>query len=87
MLRITRSIDAGATTLTVSGRVDSEQLLELRRFIEEGRTQDVVLDLGEVRLVDVEAVRFLVQCERQGVRITRCPAYVREWMGREKRPP
>ncbi len=86
MIRITHSIDAGTTTLTVSGRVDSGQLPELRRFLEEGPARDVVLDLGEVRLMDVEAVRFLVQCEKQGVRIERCPAYVREWMAREQGP-
>jgi hypothetical protein len=32
MLRIVRSIDAGTTTLTVSGRIGSGQLPELRRF-------------------------------------------------------
>jgi hypothetical protein len=87
MLRIVRSIDAGTTTLTVSGRIGSEQLPELRRFIEEELTGGVVLDLAEVSLVNVEAVRFLVQCETEGVRIARCPAYVREWMAREKWPP
>ena len=84
MLRIVCSIDAGTTTLTVSGRIGSEQLPELRRFVDEERTRAIVLDLVEVSLVDVEAVRFLVQCETEGVRIARCPAYVREWMTREK---
>jgi len=84
MLRIVRSIDAGTTTLTVSGRIGSEQLPALRRFVEEERSRDVVLDLVEVSLVDVEAVRFLVQYETLGVRIARCPAYIREWMAREK---
>ena len=84
MLRIVRSIDAGATTLTVSGRIGSEQLPELRRSVEAERSRGVVLDLVEVSLVDVEAVRFLVQCETQGVRIARCPAYIHEWMAREK---
>ena len=87
MLRIVRSIDAGTATLTVSGRIGSEQLPELRRSVEAEHTRGVVLDLVEVSLVDVEAVRFLVQCETQGVRIARCPAYVREWMAREKGPP
>jgi len=87
MLRIVRSIDAGTTTLTVSGRIGSEQLPELRRSVEEECSRGIVLDLGEVGLVDVQAVRFLVHCETQGVRIARCPAYVREWMAREKRPP
>ena len=87
MLRIVRSIDAGTTTLTVSGRIGSEQLPELRRSVEEERTRGVVLDLVEVSIVDVEAVRFLVQCETQGVQIELSPAYVREWVAREKRPP
>ena len=87
MLRIVRSVDAGATTLTVSGRIGSAQLPELRRSVEEARGRDLVLDLVEVGLVDVDAVRFLVQCEAQGVRISRCPAYVREWMSREQLPP
>jgi anti-anti-sigma regulatory factor len=87
MLRIVRSVEAGITTLTVSGRIGSEQLPELRRSVEEERTRDVVLDLVEVSLVDVDAVRFLVQCETEGVRIAGCPAYVRQWMAREKWPP
>jgi len=88
MLRIVRSIDADrTTTLTVSGRIGAAQLSELRRCIEEGRGGDVVLDLVEVGLVDVEAVRFLVECEAQGVRLSRCPAYVRAWMAREPLPP
>ena len=86
MLRIVRSInaDAGTVTLVVSGRIDSEQLSELRRSVDEERGRDVLLDLVEVGLVDVEAVRFLVQCETRGIRVARCPAYVREWMAREK---
>ena len=83
MLRIVRSLDAGATILTVSGRIGAAQLPELRRCVEETCGRDVVLDLVEVGLVDVEAVRFLVWCEAQGVRISRCPAYVRAWMARE----
>ena len=67
--------------------VKLEQLVRSRLVIEEERGRDIVLDLVEVGLVDVEAVRFLVQCETQGVRIARCPAYVREWMAREKWPP
>ena len=84
MLRIIRSSDNGITTLTLSGRIDSDGLRELRRFVEEEITRGIVLDLAEVSLVDAEAVRFLMRCETQGVRVARCPAYVREWMVREK---
>jgi hypothetical protein len=87
MLRIVRSVVAGTTTLAVSGRIGPQELPELRRTVEERVTHGVVLDLGELSLVDVEAVRFLIRCETQGVRIARCPAYVREWMAREQVPP
>ena len=83
MFRIVRSLDAGTTILAVSGRIDSAQLPALRRCVEEACGRDVVLDLAEVSLVDAEAVRFLMRCETRGVRIARCPAYVREWMARE----
>jgi len=83
MFRIVRSIDNGTTTLAVSGRIGSNELLELRRSVEEEVPRGVVLDLAEVSVVDAEAVRFLIRCEIRGVRIARCPAYVREWMARE----
>jgi hypothetical protein len=84
MLRIDRSTSGGVITLAVSGRIGAEQLPELRRFVEGEPIRDVVLDLAEVGLVDGEAVRFLVHCEKHGVRVVRCPAYVREWMAREQ---
>src|SRR3954454_17109939 len=84
MLKITRVKNAGMTTLIVIGRIDAEQLPDLRRLVESEHASDVLLDLNEVSLVDVEVVRFLVQCETQGMRLARCPAYVREWMVREK---
>jgi anti-anti-sigma regulatory factor len=84
MVKMTRVQSAGTTTLIVSGRIDAEQLPDLRRLVESEHASDVVLDLSEVSLVDVETVRFLLHCETQGMRLTSCPAYVREWMVREK---
>ena len=46
----------------------------------------VVLALGEVTLVDVDVVRFLIECETQAIRLTDCSGYVRDWMAREKPP-
>jgi len=86
MLKITRVTDTGTPTLIVSGRIGAEQLPDLRKSVEAEKAQDVVLDLREVTLVDVEVVRFFMRCEQQGIRIAHCPAYVREWMAREKRP-
>jgi hypothetical protein len=71
----------------VSGRIDAEQLPDLRRLVEAEQASDVVLDLNEVNLVNVGVVQFLLHCEMQGIRLAHCPAYVQEWMVREKRPP
>jgi len=50
----------------------------------DGNCTSKILDLSEVTLVDLEVVRFLVSCEDEGVEIVQCPAYVREWMLRER---
>ena len=86
MLKITRSTHSGTTTLALSGRIGSEQVPDLRRRLEAERGEGVVLDLCEVSLVDSDVVRFLVECETQGIRLAHCPAYVHEWMVRERRP-
>ena len=86
MLRITRVTKTGTPTLIVSGRIGAAQLPDLRHTVEAEQAQEVVLDLREVTLVDVEVVQFFLRCEQQGIRIAHCPAYVREWMAREKRP-
>jgi hypothetical protein len=39
----------------------------------------VLFDLGEVTLVNVEVIRFLSDCEDEGVVLIHCPPYVREW--------
>jgi hypothetical protein len=43
-----------------------------------------ILDLGEITLVDLTAVRFLIGCEDEGIELVQCPPYVREWMLRER---
>jgi len=44
----------------------------------------LVLDLHEIELVDREVVRFLAQCEAEGTTLVHCPAYIREWIERER---
>ena len=69
--------------LRVSGRIDAEHVSELRSCMS-GHGPTVVLDLDEVRLVDVVVVRFLVRCEADGVELHNCSRYIREWMDRER---
>jgi hypothetical protein len=43
----------------------------------------VTLDLENVTIVDIDVVRFLGTCEREGTQLLHCPPYVREWISRE----
>src|SRR5262245_9018448 len=86
MLKISRVVASGTARLIVSGRIAAEELPQLRDLVRAEHASDLVLDLSEVSLVDVEAVRFLVWCEAQGIRLEECPAYIREWMTREGAP-
>jgi hypothetical protein len=86
MLKIERSVEGGAVHLVLSGRIDQADLEELERAIDGVDTMppQVTIDLSEIRLLDREAVRFLVRCEAAGVRLIRCPPYIREWITREQ---
>ena len=44
----------------------------------------IILDLRDLRLAHRDAVRFLRRCEADGMKLENCPAYVREWIDREK---
>ena len=69
----------------LSGRIQPEHLPELRTLFQfEAADHIIVLDLEEVLLVDREAVKFLTQCEADGVRLHQCPAYIREWIEKER---
>jgi hypothetical protein len=63
--------------------MEAAQVPELKElFDRDYRT--IILDLREVRLADRDAVRFLRACEADGMKLENCPAYVREWMNRER---
>jgi hypothetical protein len=73
-----------AVVLKLSGRIEKENVGELRRLLEplEG-SRGLVLDLEEVKLVDRDVVRFLDGCEGSGVRLRNCPEYIRHWIAQE----
>lgn len=74
---------AGGTTIRLIGQLDAEYLSELKDQIEANR-RVVVLEMGEVKLVDVEVVRFLIDCELQGIELLGCSPYIREWIALER---
>jgi predicted metal-binding protein len=82
-LRIERSVRQGFTVFTLSRRMKAEEVAELKALFDvDYRT--IVLDLRDVRLADRDVVKFLRDCEADGMKLENCPAYVREWIEREK---
>jgi hypothetical protein len=82
-LRFDRVSAQGRTVVRLIGRVQSECLAEIDAQIE-GVKPRPALDLKEVTLVDVGAVRFLSACERSGIELLHCAQYIRHWMASER---
>lgn len=82
MLRIEKISEGTKTILRLSGRIQAEHLAALRKQCEDVDTI-LVFDLREIQLVDEAAVRFLAECESDGIALRHCPGYISEWIGRE----
>jgi hypothetical protein len=83
MLRIEKDSNGCVTRLLLSGRIQSDCIACIRSALDGGCKRSI-LDLNQVTLVDVPAVRFLIRCEDEGIELAGCPPYVREWMFRER---
>ena len=83
MLRIEKDTGGRVTKLRLYGRIQSDQIASIRSEMD-GDCDGKILDLGEVTLVDLGVVQFLIACEDAGVQLVHCPAYVQEWMLRER---
>jgi hypothetical protein len=87
MLKIQRKTNGGVV-FTLSGRIEAEDIDELRRLLElEGAGSHIALDLKDVTLVARDAINYLADCEADGTKLANCPPYVREWIGRERGQP
>jgi len=67
----------------ISGRITGEEVNMLRAVLEQEKGS-VAIDLKDVLLVDREAVKLLALREANGAELKNCPAYIREWVTREK---
>ena len=84
MLRIQRRAN-GEVVFTVSGRLTTDNVNEVSEMLAaEPAGRAVVLDLTDVVLVDRDIVRFLRNCESDGIALRNCPPYIREWIAREE---
>ena len=85
MLRVQRSVKRGKLTFTLAGRLNAEQVAEMEAlFRSEAGNQEIVLDLKDLTLVDRDAVRFLERCKAENIKLKNSPAYIREWITRER---
>jgi anti-anti-sigma regulatory factor len=74
----------GFVVFRVSGRIDGAYVEVMQELIENEKTAKggLALDLTEVTVVSLEAVRALTVTEANGIELRNCPAYVREWISR-----
>ena len=80
---MTLRIDRVRDRVRLSGEFRSENVHQVKAELDLC-TPPVVLDLEEVGLADVEAIRFLNSCEATGVPVLHCSAYIRAWMFQER---
>ena len=85
MLKILRSTKDGSVVVTLIGRIEEENLGELKRLLgSETSGYNLILDMKDVTLVDQSAIQFLACCEEDGVTLENSPAYIRAWVAAEK---
>ena len=80
--RIDRLSTEHGLVLYMSGRIAANDL-EVVRSALEGRGV-VAIELAEVELVDRDTVTLLAQTEARGIELRSCPAYIREWITKER---
>ena len=87
MLRIRRSVN-GEVVFTLSGEINDEDIAGLETLIKsEVNGFGIVLDLRNLTLVGRDAIGFLGRCEADGITLTNCAGYVREWITRLRSQP
>jgi hypothetical protein len=82
-LKIEKTLGEHGTIIKLIGRIREEHLSELNAQIIASGPR-IILELGEVSLVDADAVRFLSGCESEGIQLLNCSAYIRKWIARER---
>ena len=81
-LKIERISGKRGAQIRLSGEFRSDRLDQVKAEINRGGP--IALDLEEVDLVDIEAVRFLNAREDEGISTLHCSPFIREWMVRER---
>lgn len=80
--RIDRIPTGQGLVLRISGRITRDELDVLRTAIEDAGV--IALDLSELELIDRDALKLLAITEARGIELRHCPAYIREWIVKER---
>jgi hypothetical protein len=84
--RVDRVLEDDLVVFYVSGRIEREDLDVLRTAFGSD-PGDLAIDLRDVGLIDGEAVKFLAIIELNGGTLRNCPAFIRQWIDRERARP
>jgi len=69
--------------LSISGKITGQDVDTLRDVLQL-EAGALAIDLMNVSLVDREAVQLLALSEDNGTELRNCPAYIREWIARDR---
>jgi hypothetical protein len=82
--RIERRVGSeNEVVLNLCGRIHSDQLATIKESMGL-EPRSIVLDLTEITIADRHAAVFLAKCEAQGMELRNTPAFLSEWIAREK---
>ena len=82
-LKIEKKADSHQTEIKLIGQIECDVLGTLKEELQDSNPA-TILDLEEVTLVDVDAIRFLRDCEIEGISIRNCSQYIRNWIQLER---
>jgi hypothetical protein len=83
MLKIEIKVEGTSRTVKVIGDLRAAELDELLTHLEGADNSVTTLDLSDLKIVDLSAIRFFIECEHRGIRIVASPPYMKEWMTQE----
>lgn len=85
MLRIERIANGASVLYQLSGRIEGDDLAELKALIKsEPEGKRIVLDLKDLILAGLNAVKYFDRVEMRNIELINAPAYIRTWIERER---
>jgi hypothetical protein len=81
--KVERIANRQAIVLRLCGHAQAEHVSTIEELIAR-ENGSVELDLSEITLVDLDVVRCLALCAFSGIELRNCPAFIQDWINKEK---